>query len=151
MRKCFEYVLGEWLLHADNKQNLAFTEACGILKTLFWACLPNSAHYLQHVSLHMHQHMHFTAPFVNTQTAFCKLSTHIFLFVHQTHQRTKDLWENYAPACNSFYQSTEPEDVSLLFYPFRSFAPKMSYTSLPLPLHLLLSPTLCFIPLLVLF
>ena len=36
IKKHFEYGLGEWLLHVDNKYNLAFTEAF----TLFWAYVP---------------------------------------------------------------------------------------------------------------
>ena len=87
IKKHFEYGLGEWLLHADNKYNLAFTEAF----TLFWAYLPNSAHYLQHVWFHTHQHIHFTAPFVNTQTTFCKLSTHIFICASNTSRNKRSV------------------------------------------------------------
>ena len=82
-----DYALGEWLLHADNKYSLAFTEAF----TLFWAYLPNRAHYLQHVWFHTHQHIHFTAPFVSTQTTFCKLSTHIFICASNTSKNKRSV------------------------------------------------------------
>lgn len=58
---------------------------------LFWAHLPNSVHYLQHVWLHRHQHIHFTAPFVNTQTPVCKLSTHIFICASNTSKNKRSV------------------------------------------------------------
>ena len=139
IKKHFEYALGELLLHADNKYNLSFTEAF----TFSWAYLPNSAHYLQHVWFHTHQHIHFTAPSHKLHSANFQP---IFLFVHQTHQGTNNLWENYSPPHNSFRQSIVSKELSV-----ESFIQSHAHEFYALlPLHLLLSPTLWLISLFVL-
>ena len=122
IKKHFEYALGELLLHADNKHNLSFTEAF----TFSWAYLPNSAHYLQHVWFHTHQHIHFTA--LSHKLHYANFQP-IFLFVHQTHQGTNDLWENYSPPHNSFRQSTVSKEFSIESF-IQSYAPNMSFVPL---------------------
>ena len=88
IRKRSEYGLGEWLLHADGKQNLAFPEVRGVLETFFWAHLPNSAHYLQHVWLHMHQHIQFTSPLCkHTNSTLQTFNPHFYLCIKHTKEQ----------------------------------------------------------------